>query len=180
MMTMMTMMSTMAMMMKMLMLSNHRSFCMPRHVGEDFDIAGADPELSQQLFHLLLLHPRLSTSLMIILKIIFNFNMFTSMVLLNISNMLMFLFNLSLPVVKTLKVHSENCCLVEQILVKDSIYSYFPEYREKDEDRRLANSASRAKKSSKVSFVIFRSKYIQVSSQKPEDESKYTANFPWL
>ena len=119
----MTMMSTMAMMMKMLMLSNHRSFCMPRHVGEDFDIAGTDPELSQQLFHLLLLHPRLSTILMCILKIIFDFDMFTSMVLLNISNMLMFLFNLSLPVVKTLKVHSENCCLVEQIFLKDSIFS---------------------------------------------------------
>ena len=64
---------------------------------------------------------------------IFNFDMFTSMVLLNISNMLMFLFNLSLPVVKTLKVHSENCCLVEKILLKDSIFSYFPKYREKDE-----------------------------------------------
>ena len=42
---------------------------------------------------------------------IFCDSILASMVLLNISNMLMLLFSLSLPVVNTLNVHSENCCL---------------------------------------------------------------------
>ena len=100
---------------------------MPGHIGDDHGVAGADPELSQQLLHLLRLHPRLiimmmfvSSIMMIVIGIIIIVwivmviiceSIPTSMVLLNISNMLMLLFSLSLPVVNTLKVHSENCCL---------------------------------------------------------------------
>ena len=49
--------------------------------------------------------------IVLIIMIIAYDSILTSMVLLNISNMLMLLFSLSLPVVNTLNVHSENCCL---------------------------------------------------------------------
>ena len=103
----------------------HGSLGVPRGIGDDLDVARADPELGQELLHLLLLHPCLRMLMRIILIMIFFCDsILTSMVLLNISNMLMFLFNLSLPVVKTLKVHSENCCLVEEIVERFKIFIF--------------------------------------------------------
>ena len=90
----------------------HGSLGVPRGIGDDLDVARADPELGQELLHLLLLHPCLIMFMRnILIMIFFCDSILTSMVLLNISNMLMLLFSLSLPVVNTLKVHSENCCL---------------------------------------------------------------------
>ena len=96
----------------------HGSLGVPRGIGDDLDVACADPELGQELLHLLLLHPCLIMLIMIILIMIFFCDsILTSMVLLNISNMLMFLLSLSLPVVNTLRVQSENCCLMIMIMM---------------------------------------------------------------
>ena len=45
------------MMMTLVMVSYHWSLSVPGHIGDDHDVARADPELRQQLFHLLRLHP---------------------------------------------------------------------------------------------------------------------------
>ena len=55
--TMMTMMTMI--MMTLAMAFYHWSLSMPGHIGDDHHVARADPELRQQLLHLLRLHPRL-------------------------------------------------------------------------------------------------------------------------
>ena len=45
--------------MTLVMMLYHWSLSVPRHIGDDHHVAGADPELGEQLLHLLGLHPSL-------------------------------------------------------------------------------------------------------------------------